>query len=379
MGKTTIWSAVVEEAVGRGFGVLVARPSEAEAELAFSVLTDLFAPVEDATLAELPGVQRPLSSRRSRRGEERVGTRVDPVAVALAVARRAPASVHLRAGGGRGRRPPVGRRSQPARAHLRVSPARRRAAWGSSRPCALGFDLELTRLAERDGNSVDRIEIGGLGKRQLARLVFERTGRTLSPPQLQTARSALGWKPVLRARDRRDGRTSSDVPATPRGRASRPTRGSLGRRSRGPALTAATLGSHRSQRLDLHGAEVHELRAARIVDEQAREPLVRAIHCSRRPCWTCTRAEERRLVHALARGRARRSGRACAASRSWHGGAERSGRRRSSSARPLGWTHAARRRRRPRWRSAPRRSRPRTTRSEDATSAQGRRSVPGGG
>ncbi len=54
MGKTTIWSTLVDEAVGRGFGVLVARPSEAEAELAFSVLTDLFADVESTTLAELP-------------------------------------------------------------------------------------------------------------------------------------------------------------------------------------------------------------------------------------------------------------------------------------------------------------------------------------
>ena len=83
MGKTTIWSTVVEEAVGRGFGVLVARPSEAEAELAFSVLTDLFAAVEMATLMELPGVQRVALEQALRRGE--TGSPVDPVAVALAV------------------------------------------------------------------------------------------------------------------------------------------------------------------------------------------------------------------------------------------------------------------------------------------------------
>ena len=71
MGKTTIWSAVVDEALVRDFAVLVARPSESEAELAFSVLTDLFRPVDGATLAELRGFSAEHSSRPS--GEVRPG------------------------------------------------------------------------------------------------------------------------------------------------------------------------------------------------------------------------------------------------------------------------------------------------------------------
>ena len=43
IGKTTVWAAVVDEAVARGYTVLTARPSEAEAELPFAVLTDVFA------------------------------------------------------------------------------------------------------------------------------------------------------------------------------------------------------------------------------------------------------------------------------------------------------------------------------------------------
>jgi DNA polymerase III delta prime subunit len=53
IGKTTVWAAAVDHAVERGFRLLVARPSEAEAELAFSVLSDLLAPVDEDTLALL--------------------------------------------------------------------------------------------------------------------------------------------------------------------------------------------------------------------------------------------------------------------------------------------------------------------------------------
>src|SRR5438093_7675337 len=52
IGKTTIWSAVVDEAADRGYAVLAARPSEAEADLPFAVLTDVFARLDGRVLAE---------------------------------------------------------------------------------------------------------------------------------------------------------------------------------------------------------------------------------------------------------------------------------------------------------------------------------------
>ena len=58
IGKSTIWSAVVEEAGELDYHVLTARPSEAEAELPFAVLTDVFAGIDEDVLGELPEVQR---------------------------------------------------------------------------------------------------------------------------------------------------------------------------------------------------------------------------------------------------------------------------------------------------------------------------------
>jgi DNA-binding CsgD family transcriptional regulator len=58
IGKTTLWSAAVAEARARGCVVLSARVVEAESELAFATLTDLLAPIEEVSLANLPEPQR---------------------------------------------------------------------------------------------------------------------------------------------------------------------------------------------------------------------------------------------------------------------------------------------------------------------------------
>src|SRR5688572_31205961 len=71
IGKTTIWHAVIEEAAGRGYEVLQARPSEAEAELAFAGLTDLLARVDDTELTAVPDAQRAALERALRRTEGR--------------------------------------------------------------------------------------------------------------------------------------------------------------------------------------------------------------------------------------------------------------------------------------------------------------------
>ena len=57
IGKTTLWENGVEAARRRGVRVLVARPSDAEARLAFSSLIDLFDGVASEELAGLPPPQ----------------------------------------------------------------------------------------------------------------------------------------------------------------------------------------------------------------------------------------------------------------------------------------------------------------------------------
>jgi DNA-binding NarL/FixJ family response regulator len=58
IGKTTLWQAAVEHARTRGARLLVARPTESEARLAFAGLADLLADVPDELFAELPEPQR---------------------------------------------------------------------------------------------------------------------------------------------------------------------------------------------------------------------------------------------------------------------------------------------------------------------------------
>jgi DNA-binding NarL/FixJ family response regulator len=57
IGKTTLWEAGVDAARRRGYRVLLARPSDAEAGLAFATLIDLFDGVETGELSEVPAPQ----------------------------------------------------------------------------------------------------------------------------------------------------------------------------------------------------------------------------------------------------------------------------------------------------------------------------------
>lgn len=63
IGKTTVWRAGVEQARDRGFRLLVSEPVEAERELSYTVLADLFEPVADDVLPALPGPQRSALER----------------------------------------------------------------------------------------------------------------------------------------------------------------------------------------------------------------------------------------------------------------------------------------------------------------------------
>jgi DNA-binding CsgD family transcriptional regulator len=58
IGKTTVWSAGVDDAVARSYLVLSSRPAEAEATLSFAALGDLLAEVIERVLPALPPPQR---------------------------------------------------------------------------------------------------------------------------------------------------------------------------------------------------------------------------------------------------------------------------------------------------------------------------------
>jgi DNA-binding NarL/FixJ family response regulator len=58
IGKTTLWQAAVEHSRARGARLLIARPTESEARLAFAGLADLLADLPDEFFARLPEPQR---------------------------------------------------------------------------------------------------------------------------------------------------------------------------------------------------------------------------------------------------------------------------------------------------------------------------------
>jgi DNA-binding NarL/FixJ family response regulator len=58
IGKTTLWQAAVEHAQAQSARVLIARPTESEARLAFAGLADLLSNVPDELFARLPEPQR---------------------------------------------------------------------------------------------------------------------------------------------------------------------------------------------------------------------------------------------------------------------------------------------------------------------------------
>ena len=84
MGKTTLWSAGVADAMERGLQVLRARPAESETELSFAALGDLLDPVlADVLDALVPAQRRALS--RALVLDDEAGPAPDPHAVGVAV------------------------------------------------------------------------------------------------------------------------------------------------------------------------------------------------------------------------------------------------------------------------------------------------------
>jgi DNA-binding CsgD family transcriptional regulator len=265
IGKTTIWSAVVAEAANRGYSVVTARPSEAEADLPFAVLTDVFARVDGDVLGELPAVQQTALEQALRRSKS--VSAVDPTAVALATL----GALRVLSGSTTTIVAVDDLQWVDLPSLRALTFAFRRlddAHVGLVATVRTGFDDELTQIASRDPSSVSRIEIRGLDKRHLAHLVFERTGRTLSPPQLGKLAQLSGGNPFYALELVGTGDPELGVPETlavaPRARLA-----TLSDAARAAGLAAATLG-----RIDeavigrFYGPGLADLRAAAIVDDR---------------------------------------------------------------------------------------------------------------
>jgi DNA-binding CsgD family transcriptional regulator len=264
IGKTTIWGAIVDEAAERGFSTLTASPSEAEAELPFAVLTDLFARVDPSTLDRLPepqctALEQALRRRRSSRN-------IDPTAVALGtlgvlrlLADEGPSLVAI-----------DDLQWVDAPSMRALSFALRRV--GDARITLVasvraGFDSVLASTAAADAAASTRIELTGLESRHLAQLVLERTGRALSPAQLRELARLSGGNPFYALELAATGEAQLAAPES-LAAALRIRLSALRDDTRRTALTVATLG-----RVDepvirrLHGPGLDELRSAGLVDD----------------------------------------------------------------------------------------------------------------
>jgi DNA-binding CsgD family transcriptional regulator len=282
IGKTTVWAAAVDDAAARGFRVLVARPSEAEVELAFSVLSDLLGSVEEPLFAGIPGAQRAALENALRRNET-AGAGFDPAAVGLAtlgvlrlLAESAPVVVAI---------DDLQWVDGPS---LRVvTYALRRL--GDARVALVG---SVRAGIELDLPAVDRMEIGRLSKRHLAELVFERTGRTLSPPQLQRLADLSDGSPYYALELAAGAGLDGAMPETLAG-ALRLRLAGLSDAARTAGLMAAALGRFDERVLGGDARSIlDELRAAGVVDHaRFAHPLLASTLLEMHT------AEEQRLAH----------------------------------------------------------------------------------
>ncbi|MCZ7588319.1 MAG: AAA family ATPase [Gaiella sp.] len=269
IGKSTIWAAVLEDAETLGHRVLAARPSQAEAELPFAVLTDLFARIDETAVGDLPGVQRDALEQALRR-RPRAAT-VDPTSVALATlgTLRALAAV----------RPTIVAiddvqwiDAPSLRALVFALRRVREARVGLVAAARAGLQSGLTTLSPADVSAAGRIEIAGLDERHIAELVHARTGIALTPLELGRVVALSGGNPFYALELAAAGKTERGLPET-LAAAVRARFSTLSSDARGAGLVAATLG-----RVDeplvrrLHGPGLDELWSAGIVDDRRGEP-----------------------------------------------------------------------------------------------------------
>lgn len=262
IGKTTVWSTIVEQAAADGFTVLVARPAEAEVELAFGVLIDLFAEVGPEVAPDLPAVRRVALDAALRRSEG--GAAVDPSSVALAVTDVLVALARMR---------PVlvaiddVQWADSASVRALTFAIRRLTDVPAGLVVTMrdGHTVGLTERAGRDGDAYTRLDLTGLDERHLAELVFGRSGRTLTPLQLARIADLSRGNPYYALELATSSDPGDTLPESLAG-ALRARLATLSPTARAVALTAAALGRF-DERLHstVHRRGLDELRATSVV------------------------------------------------------------------------------------------------------------------
>jgi DNA-binding CsgD family transcriptional regulator len=215
IGKTTVWSEAVARARGREATVLVARPSESEAKLAFAGLADLLAGVPEARLAALPAPQRgalevALLRMPARRPPERrlVGTALLSLLRELA---RTPGGVALAVDDLQWLDAPSAAAIGFALRRLGPEPVRALLAVRSG-------EAERSLVAElQHDERLVRVELGPLSVAALHRILSRELGRTFPRPTLVrigqlSDGNALYALEIARRLQRADGHDLAELP-----------------------------------------------------------------------------------------------------------------------------------------------------------------------
>jgi DNA-binding CsgD family transcriptional regulator len=211
IGKTTLWERAVAAAQASGATVLVARPAESEATLAFGGLSDLLAGVPDQIVRALPAPQREAldvallrtASKRSP-GQRLVATAF--LSVVRTLAEDAPVVVAV---------DDLQWLDKPSSAVLQFALRRLR-----GEPVSLAASLRATEYSalgelQREPR-LERIDVGPLSVAALHRVLAESLGRTFSRPVIVRIAEASGGNPLYALEIAREvGRRDESVGAVP--------------------------------------------------------------------------------------------------------------------------------------------------------------------
>ncbi len=211
IGKTTLWTACVEQARDQGVRVLACRPGAAEVRLSYAGLTDLWEGVDEQVWGPLAAPQREALGVALLRAEQ-LCEAPDPRAVAVGAL-----SVleHLAAN------QPVlvsvddhQWLDAPTAELLRFVTRRLSARVGVlvavREPAPAPADLR-----GRDAPELRRLRLGPLGTSDIRRLVLERTGRSLARPVLSQLEAVAAGNPFYALELSRAAGDTSTAPALP--------------------------------------------------------------------------------------------------------------------------------------------------------------------
>lgn len=181
IGKTTLWRAGLEEALGAGHRVLVSRPGESDTTLTYSAIGDLIGDVFDEALADAPDQQRrALEVALLRRPSANPGPDQRAIGLGVREAFRtlsASSPLVLAVDDVQWLDPSSARALAFA---LRRLPGYPVAILATRRLDGSGDLVDLTAaLKDRD---VVRIDLGPLDIGEVGRILRDRSGRSLAPP-----------------------------------------------------------------------------------------------------------------------------------------------------------------------------------------------------